>query len=313
MSGAADFFTHKDMVGDLDFYEGEVPVERIGYMTDLLTRRAIEYISKRRKGSSERPFYLSLHYTAPHWPWEGPHDRAPDPELRGPVAFRAGGSLKTYAAMMKSLDDGIGQVLNALSRAGLARDTLIVFTSDNGGERFSYHWPFAGEKGSLWEGGIRVPAIVRWPGVVPAGHLSQNPAISMDWTATMLAVGNAKADPAYPLDGIDLLNTGTAGVSLSAKREPSPPRSLTSDISHPSSRTFFWRHSNQSAVLKGPWKYLNDGTNEYLFNLDVDQRERANFRTQNSAMFEQLKKDFTVWESTVLPRLPQRIQRPTGL
>jgi len=313
MSGAADFFTHKDMVGDLDFYEGEVPVERIGYMTDLLTRRAIEYISKRRKGSSERPFYLSLHYTAPHWPWEGPHDRPPDPELRGPVAFRAGGSLKTYGEMMKSLDDGIGQVLNALSRAGLARDTLIVFTSDNGGERFSYHWPFAGEKGSLWEGGIRVPAIVRWPGVVPAGHLSQNPAISMDWTATMLAVGNAKADPAYPLDGIDLLNTGTAGVSLSAKREPSPPRSLTSDISHPSSRTFFWRHSNQSAVLKGPWKYLNDGTNEYLFNLDVDQRERANFRTQNSAMFEQLKKDFTVWESTVLPRLPQRIQRPTGL
>jgi arylsulfatase A-like enzyme len=302
MSGAADFFTHKDMEGDLDFYEGEVPVDHIGYMTDLLTRRAVEYISRRRGNRGDHPFYLSLHYTAPHWPWEGPHDRPPDPELRGPVAFRAGGSLKTYAGMMKSLDDGIGQVLNALSRAGLARDTLVVFTSDNGGERFSYNWPFTGEKGALWEGGIRVPAIVRWTGVVPAGRISQQPSISMDWTATLLAAGKTQADPAYPLDGIDLLHTNI-----------SDRRPLTSDISHPSSRTFFWRHSNQSAVVKWPWKYLHDGTNEYLFNLDVDQRERANFRTQNPAMFEHLKKSFAAWESTVLPRLPARLPRTTGL
>jgi hypothetical protein len=133
----------------------------------------------------------------------------------------------------------------------------------------------------------------------------------MDWTATLLAAGNAQADPAYPLDGIDLLNTGTAGVSpaLSAKREQSDRRSLFSDLRPQSSpRTFFWRHSNQSAVLKSPWKYLNDGTNEYLFNLDVDQRERANFRTQNPAMFEQLKKEFADWDTTVLPRLPVRVR-----
>lgn len=302
MSGAADFFTHKDMQGEPDFYEGEVPVERIGYMTELLTRRAVDFISRRRGRPAERPFYLSLHYTAPHWPWEGPHDRPPDPELRGPVAFRAGGSLKTYAAMMKSLDDGIGQVLKALSRAGLARDTLVVFTSDNGGERFSYNWPFAGEKGALWEGGIRVPAIVRWPAVLPAGRLSQQHLITMDWTATLLAAGKAQADPAYPLDGINLLNTGTFD-----------PRPQTSEISHLTSRMFFWRHSNQSAVLKGSWKYLHDGTNEYLFNLDVDQRERNNFRIQNPAMFEQLKKDFAAWESTVLPRPPARVPRVTGL
>ncbi len=199
--------------------------------------------------------------------------------------------------MMKSLDDGIGQVLSALTRAGLARDTLVVVTSDNGGERFSYNWPFTGEKGALWEGGIRVPAIVRWPGVVPAARISQQPSISMDWTATLLAAGNTKADPAYPLDGINLLETGT-----------SDRRPLTSDISHLTSRTFFWRHSNQSAVVKWPWKYLHDGTNEYLFNLEVDQRERANFRTQNPAMFEQLKKEFADWDTTVLPRLPVRVR-----
>src|SRR5687767_7252322 len=232
MSGAADFFTQKDMVGDLDFYEGEVPVERIGYMTDLLTRRAIEYISKRRKVGSERPFYLSLHYTAPHWPWEGPHDRPPDPELRGPVAFRAGGSLKTYGEMMKSLDDGIGQVLNALSRAGLARDTLVIFTSDNGGERFSYNWPFSFQKFDLHEGGTRVPAMVRWPGVIPAGRVTDHAAITMDWTATILTVTGTAPDASYPLDGVDLM-------PVCKGKQPTDDRAL------------FWRTVEHAAARSG--------------------------------------------------------------
>src|SRR6267378_3582007 len=180
MSGAVDFFTHKDMEGDADLFEGKVPVERIGYMTEMLTQRAVEYLA-RRKGTA-RPFYLSLHYTAPHWPWEGPGDRKPNPELRGPVAFRGGGSLKTYASMIKSLDDGIGAVLRALAQAGLERNTLVIFTSDNGGERFSYNWPFVGQKDSLFEGGIRVPAIARWPGVITANtNLIEQPVITMDW------------------------------------------------------------------------------------------------------------------------------------
>ena len=116
MSGEADFFTHRDMRGDGDLYEGKVPVERIGYMTEMLTQRAVEYISKRRNGAgAASPFYLSLQYTAPHWPWEGPHDQNVSRALgRGYDGYTAGGSLKTYAAMMKSLDDGVAEVLRAL-------------------------------------------------------------------------------------------------------------------------------------------------------------------------------------------------------
>ena len=301
MSGAVDFFTHKDMAGDLDFYEGKVPVERIGYMTDMLTRRAVDYISKRRRRrGSARPFYLSLHYTAPHWPWEGPRDQNVSRALgRGYDGFTAGGSLKTYATMMKSLDDGIGEVLRALIRAGLDRDTLVIFTSDNGGERFSYNWPFTGQKFSLWEGGIRVPAIVRWPGVVPVGAITGQAAITMDWTATMLAAGNTKPDPAYPLDGIDLMPIIRATPT-------STPN--TQHPEHSADRTFFWRTSIQDAVLKGHWKYLKDGPKEYLFDLSIDQREQANFREQNPTMFTQLKNEFKTWESTVLPRPPPRVR-----
>jgi len=292
MSGAVDFFTHKDMRGDLDFFEGQVPVERVGYMTDMLTRRAVEYISKRGQNRRRaRPFYLSLHYTAPHWPWEGPADQEVSRALgKGYDGFTAGGSLKTYATMMKSLDHGVGEVLKALAQAGLAQNTLVIFTSDNGGERFSYHWPFTGQKFSLWEGGIRVPAIVRWPGVVPAGRVSNQAAITMDWTATLLALGNAKPEPDYPLDGDDLL-----------------PVIRGSQATY--ERTFFWRNSDQDAVLKGRWKYLKDGARESLFDLSIDERERNDFRERNPSMFTQLKNQFKTWESTVLPRPAPRPRR----
>jgi arylsulfatase A-like enzyme len=261
MSGAVDFFTHKDMEGEVDLFEGKVPVERIGYLTDMLTTKAVEYISRRGQRdqrNNRRPFYLSLHYTAPHWPWEGPTDIAVSRSLRGGYdGFTAGGSLKTYAAMMKSLDDGIGKVLRTLSQANLDRTTLVIFTSDNGGERFSYHWPFRGQKFTLYEGGLRVPAIVRWPGEVPAGGISEQLAITMDWTATILSAGQTKPDPAYPLDGIDLM------PAINSVRHNSQER------------TFFWRNSNQDAVRRGRWKYLNDGTREHLFDLATDQREQV--------------------------------------
>jgi arylsulfatase A-like enzyme len=275
MSGAADHFSHKDMMANLDLYDGEVPVERIGYMTDLLTERAVTYVKRSRK----QPFYLSLHYTAPHWPWEGPKDRAVSAAMKyGPDGFRAGGSIKVYGEMMKSLDTGIGRVLETLKAAGLDRNTLVIFTSDNGGERFSYNWPFTGQKMDLHEGGVRVPAIVRWPGVTTAGSISHQAVITMDWSATMLAAAGIKPDQKYPLDGEDVT------AVLSGKRPVYD-------------RTFFWRTKRQGAMRSGKWKYIRDGKSETLHDLTVDEREQADFSVAQPAVLERLKNEFRKWES----------------
>jgi len=277
MSGAVDHFTHKDMTASLDFFEGEVPVEKIGYMTDLLTDRAVDYLKRPHKN----PFYLSLHYTAPHWPWERPNDKAVSDAMKyGPAGFRAGGSLKVYGEMMKSLDAGIGRVLDELKRSGLDRNTLVIFTSDNGGERFSYSWPFTGQKMDLHEGGVRVPAIVRWPGVTKAGDVSDQPVITMDWTATMIAAAGAKPDPNYPLDGEDLV-----GV---LKGKPLYDR------------TFFWRTFKQGAMRSGKWKYIREGKNESLHDLSADDHEQAEFSAAQPQVLSRLRGEFQSWESGMM-------------
>ena len=278
MSGAADHFSHRDMRNDPDLYEGEVPVDRTGYMTDLLTDRAVEYLKKPRKA----PFYLSLHYTAPHWPWEGPKDKPFSDGMKyGPAGFRSGGSIKVYGEMMRSLDAGVGRVLATLRSQGLERDTLVIFTSDNGGERFSYNWPFIGQKMDLHEGGIRVPAIVRWPGVSRANAVLDQPIITMDWTATIVAAAGGRPDPAYPLDGEDLKAVIASGR----------PRF---------DRTFFWRTRHQGAMRSGKWKYFREDKNETLHDLSLDEREQANFANLHPEKLTFLRKQFEMWESQMM-------------
>jgi arylsulfatase A-like enzyme len=283
LAGAADYHEHKNGLGQPDLYENLTPIERTGYLTDLLTARAVDYIKRRRSG----PFYLSLHYTAPHWPWQdrkGGERVAFTDKAIEPVSMAGGGSLKLYAEMMRSLDDGVGQVMKALKAAGLERNTLVIFTSDNGGERFSYEWPFSGSKGQLLEGGIRVPAIVRWPGVVTAKSVTNQMAISMDWTATILAAAETTAARDYPLDGINLL-------PIMKGASPVPDR------------TFFWRIYDQDAVRKGNWKYFRDGAQRRLFDLSFDSHERADFSRKKPEMLKQLESEFEQWNKQMLPRI----------
>ena len=283
LAGAGDYFLHKNGLGQPDLYENLTPVERNGYLTDLLTERAVNYVKKSRSA----PFFLSLHYTAPHWPWQGPTAGEPSrfsvsaPE---PVTMGAGGSLKLYAQMMKSLDDGVGRVMQSIKDAGIDRKTLVIFTSDNGGERFSYMWPFSGRKGEVLEGGIRVPAMVRWPGVVPPNRVTQQMAITMDWTATIVAAAKAEG---HSFDGIDLLPVikGSSGVT---------------------DRTFFWRIYSQDAVRAGKWKYVRNGEVRKLFDLSQDQHEQADFSQKNPEVLQRLMTEFSKWNDQMLPRPPAR-------
>ena len=286
LSGAGDYFLHKNGLGQPDLFENTTPVTRNGYLTELLTERAVKYVTKRRPA----PFFLSLHYTAPHWPWQGPKGgeaiafTGKTPE---PARMASGGSLKLYAEMMKSLDDGVGRVMQAIRSAGVDRRTLVIFTSDNGGERFSYQWPFSGEKGDLLEGGIRVPAIVRWPGVVPVNRVTSQMAITMDWTATMLAAAKTEAAAARSLDGIDLLPViqGSRPVF---------------------DRTFFWRIYTQEAVRRGKWKLFRDGEVRRLFDLSVDQHEKSDFSQKQPEVMQLLTSEFAKWNDQMLPRLRAR-------
>jgi len=283
LAGAGDYFLHKNGLGQPDLYENLTPVDRNGYLTDLLTERAVNYVKKPRSG----PFFLSLHYTAPHWPWQGPKDANPvsfTDKAPEPVTMAAGGSLELYAQMMKSLDDGVGRVMQSIRAAGIDKNTLVIFTSDNGGERFSYLWPFSGQKGDLLEGGIRVPAIVRWPGVVSANRVTQQMAITMDWTTTILAA--AKAD-ASALDGINLLPILKGNSQLI-------------------DRTFFWRIYSQDAVREKNWKYVRNGEVRKLFDLSLDQHEQADFSHKRPEVLQQLMREFDRWNDQMLPRPPAR-------
>ena len=271
---SADYFTHKNNAGIFDLYENLEPSKEEGYLTDLFTERAIRFITRRRG----RPFFLSLQYNAPHWPWEGPADRSIDHNHR---PMTEGGSLSTYSEMVKSMDAGIGRVLKALATAGLERNTLVIFTSDNGGERYSFNWPFSFQKMNLWEGGIRVPAIVRWPGVVPAGKTTSQVAITMDWTATIVALAGGKPDTQYSLEGADLTTVLRGG--------------------QPHDRTLFWRLRTQDAARMGNWKYLREGANEHLFDLSVDPGEKAELKGKHPDVFENIRAQYKKWDAQMLP------------
>ena len=284
--GAADYFNHgsdsrRSGAEAYQLHEQEVPIERHGYMTDLLGDRAVQTVESYSR--SRVPFLLSLHFTAPHWPWEGPDDEAESRRIRD-VFHRDGGTQKTYGAMVKSLDSNVGRVMQALEATGLADNTIVVFTSDNGGERFSQTWPFSGMKQELLEGGLRVPHIVRWPGRAAAGNVSEQVIITMDWVPTLLAAAGTQPDAAYASDGEDLGPTMISGAALRPRK-------------------FYWRYKagSQRAVRDGDWKYLRIAGNEFLFDVVKDPRERGNLKDRHKDVFDRLKADWEAWNDTMLP------------
>jgi len=289
-SGGVDYYTHATNNGQPDLWDGPTPVEKTGYLTDLLADRAIAEITQASSGKA--PWFMSLHFTAPHWPWEGPDDASESARIAKSKDLKAlfhfdGGSAAIYASMVRRLDYQIGRVLDALRKAGAEQDTIVVFTSDNGGERFSDTWPFSGRKTELLEGGLRIPAIVRWPGVTKAGTTSDAQIISMDWLPTFLAAAGSSPAPAFPTDGVD--------IAAAFKGDGLPQRTL------------FWRYKDraQRAARRGNLKYLKIGENEFLFDVQSDPLERANLKEREPAVFAGLKAAWEQWNTTMLPLDPQ--------
>jgi arylsulfatase A-like enzyme len=278
----ADYASHLDVATRTVSYfqDGERPIQVQGYLTDLFTDRAIRIVSRPRR----KPFFLSLQYNAPHWPWQGPGDPPYPDTMRG----TAGGSPETYARMVRSMDAGIGRVLDHLHRRHLERDTLVVFTSDNGGERFSHMGPFREGKMTLWEGGIRVAAVARWPGIIPAGSHCEQVCATFDLTATAAALAGARADAAAPFDGIDLMPALRGGA--------------------PRPRDLYWRltqRRKQKALRSGHWKYLatpEDG--EYLFDLATDPGEKHNRKAERPEVLAELQRKYAEWEQKMLAPIP---------
>ncbi|MCX7894040.1 MAG: sulfatase-like hydrolase/transferase [Burkholderiales bacterium] len=279
LGGGIDYFSHCDRAGVHDLYENADEVRRTGYVTDLITDAAVAFIGRRR---ADEPFLLSVHYTAPHWPWETREDEAESRRIGAAIHHVDGGSVAIYQKMLHHMDEGIGRILAALAARGIDGNTLVVFTSDNGGERYSDTWPLVGKKMDLLEGGIRVPYVVRWPAVVPARSVTRQVAITMDWVATFFDAAGVAPHPDHPLDGTSL---------LPVLRDPAAatPREL------------FWRmkHRGQRAVRSGEWKYYAQDGNEFLYDLSRDARERADLKRRFPEKFDGLRARYEAWEATM--------------
>jgi arylsulfatase A-like enzyme len=290
-SGGIDYFTHKDSRGFHDLWENEQEIHEEGYFTDLVTNRACAWLKQQ---DSSAPFLLNVHYTAPHWPWETRDSVAEAKRLeamgKGGIFHTDGGSLETYWRMIHHMDEGIGKIVDQLRTLGQLDNTLIIFSSDNGGERFSNNWPFVGGKMDLLEGGIRVPLIAHWPKGISAkakGKVSTVNNLTMDWTATLLAAAGVAAQEGHSFDGISLLPA-------------------MQDSNWNIERPVFWRmkHRSQKAMRLGRWKYLSVDTHEYLFDVETDPRERANVSKLHPERFAAMKAQWQTWSET-MPGIPE--------
>jgi arylsulfatase A-like enzyme len=285
--GALDYYSHTTAGGRDDLWDEDVPVRQSGYLTDLLGSRAVEVVNGYAK--SRQPFLISLHFSAPHWPWEAQGDEAESERLRlanRGLFHRDGGTQATYQRMIEAMDRQIGRVLKALDANGLTENTIVIFTSDNGGERFADTWPFTGKKTELLEGGLRIPAVISWPARIPRGLTTDQVAISMDWVPTLLAAAGTAPDPSYPTDGMNLLPVLTRHASA-------VPRKL------------YWRYkaNAQRAMRDGDLKFLKILGNTFLFNVVTDPLERANLKDRQKDDYRRMVRDWFDWNATMLPEI----------
>ena len=273
LSGNVDHYSHKENNGEHDLRDQDKETFVEGFLTDHLARRSVDFVRRQK----DKPFFLYLAFNAVHWPFQRPN--RPDMVRTRETWFE--GTRADYIEMMQSVDAAVGQVLDTLDQQGLAKDTLVIFNSDNGGERLSDNRPYFNTKGTLWEGGIHVPGLARWPAALPKGKVSNQTAITMDWTATILAAAGVK--PERQLDGINLL-------PILQNKQPEQERTLCWRIDRAGFR--------QQAIRSGKWKLVTQPTSVglLLFDLESDPGERHNLFYEQQNKVNELRAKLQDWD-----------------
>jgi arylsulfatase A-like enzyme len=254
------------------------------YLTDELSDRAVEFVSKEHDG----PFFLYLAYNAPHAPLQATEDYlARFPHIKNEKR-------RTYAAMIAAMDDGIGAMLDVLDQRKIADNTLIFFLSDNGGpeqNNGSNNDPLRDGKGSLHEGGIRVPFAVRWPARIPANQVYESPVISLDILGTIAAVTGIETHPDRPLDGVNLL-----------------PYLRREDTGVPHDRLFWRKFDADERAIRQANAKLTTGiknSGKELFDIETDIGEKYNFASKNKEAVKMLEEAHEAWEAEMIePAFP---------
>ncbi|MBM4018032.1 MAG: N-acetylgalactosamine-6-sulfatase [Planctomycetes bacterium] len=284
LGGNADYFHHCETDGTKVLYENDRPVERPEYLTDLITDESVAFI----RAAAGAPFFLYVAYTAPHSPYQGPKDRSPAPV---PKEKAEAGTRAKLIEMIEAMDAGVGKILRALDEKGLAAGTLVFFVSDNGGTGPGTNTPLSGGKGTTREGGIRVPCIARWPGVLPRGRAVETPAITMDLSVSLVAAAGARWPAGRTPDGIDIL-------------------AYVRDGTAPPARPLFFRNrrgeNTWRAVRDGSMKHLSrqsgEKTEQWLYDLAADAAEKNDLAAARPDEVKRLKALLAAWEKEVQPR-----------
>ncbi len=284
VSGNIDSVAHLDSQGIADWWRGDQLVAEDGYATHLVTQHGLDFISRHR----ERPFCLYLPHGAPHSPYQGAGDPAVRTAGQPGTAKAARKVEEVYAEMIAAVDDGVGQLVAKLDDLGLSNDTLVVFCSDNGPTGPGSAGVLRGRKGTLFEGGHRVPGLACWPGRIAPGRDTAATVLGMDWFSTMAALAGA-AVPERPLDGIDVT------AALEGRALPARP--------------LFWQAGGKLAMRDGDWKWHRAGPQQApeLCHLGEDLAEARNLAEREPARAKAMQAAAEQWYATVTAGVIKRV------
>ncbi|MEK6477252.1 sulfatase-like hydrolase/transferase [Catalinimonas sp. 4WD22] len=281
VSGNVDYHSHYDNAGIYDWWHNLDSIQEEGYVTDLITEHSVDFINQHK----DEPFFLYVPHESPHVPFQGRNDpayRFPGEEFTyyGPVEDQQ----RAYKEMVEVMDEGIGKIMAALKANGLEENTLVIFISDNGGEAFGNNGGLNGQKGNLYEGGHRVPAIAYWKNKIEPGESSVT-LMTMDLLPTILSVSQTPIQQDVAFDGKDFSSVLFEGEAA--------------DQTALEDRTLFWRYRDQKAVRRDAWKLLITESDTALYNLTQDLEETTNLSEQQQDIVADLLDQLATWEREV--------------